>query len=84
MDDKYGWISQLTNSTAGPHNVFSVITVGLSEFISQGFILWVVVTVVKCHIPVDKYIYIYMDYITDPTCIIIHLQAWIFGNVILK
>ncbi|XP_028425726.1 clusterin-like protein 1 [Perca flavescens] len=27
MDDKYGWVSQLSNSTDGPHNIFSVITV---------------------------------------------------------
>ncbi|XP_040922242.1 clusterin-like protein 1 [Toxotes jaculatrix] len=27
MDDKYGWVSQLSNSTAGPHNIFSVIGV---------------------------------------------------------
>ncbi|XP_023284239.1 clusterin-like protein 1 [Seriola lalandi dorsalis] len=27
MDDKYGWVSQLSNSTAGPHDIFSVITV---------------------------------------------------------
>ncbi|XP_078136362.1 clusterin-like protein 1 [Sander vitreus] len=27
MDDKYGWVSQLSNSTAGPHNIFSVISV---------------------------------------------------------
>ncbi|XP_034718518.1 clusterin-like protein 1 isoform X1 [Etheostoma cragini] len=27
MDDKYGWVSQLSNSTAGPHNIFRVITV---------------------------------------------------------
>uniref|UniRef100_A0A8D0AJN9 Clusterin C-terminal domain-containing protein n=1 Tax=Sander lucioperca TaxID=283035 RepID=A0A8D0AJN9_SANLU len=30
MDDKYGWVSQLSNSTAGPHNIFSVITVCLN------------------------------------------------------
>ncbi|KAL7373290.1 hypothetical protein ABVT39_003098 [Epinephelus coioides] len=27
MDDKYGWVSQLSSSTAGPHSIFSVITV---------------------------------------------------------
>ncbi|XP_029313904.1 clusterin-like protein 1 [Cottoperca gobio] len=27
MEDKYGWVSQLSNSTAGPHNTFCVITV---------------------------------------------------------
>ncbi|XP_062297397.1 clusterin-like protein 1 [Scomber scombrus] len=27
MDDKYGWVSQLSNSTVGPNNIFSVITV---------------------------------------------------------
>lgn len=27
MDDKYGWVSQLSNSTVGPRNIFSVITV---------------------------------------------------------
>ncbi|XP_038585902.1 clusterin-like protein 1 [Micropterus salmoides] len=27
MDDKYGWVSQLSSSTAGPHDIFSVITV---------------------------------------------------------
>ncbi|XP_029385404.1 clusterin-like protein 1 [Echeneis naucrates] len=27
MDDKYGWVSQLSNNTAGPHNFFSVIAV---------------------------------------------------------
>ncbi|KAM9337173.1 clusterin-like protein 1 [Symphorus nematophorus] len=26
MDDKYGWVSQLSNSTVGPHNIFSVLT----------------------------------------------------------
>nr|CBN82071.1 Clusterin-like protein 1 [Dicentrarchus labrax] len=31
MDDKYGWLSQLSNSTAGPHNIFSVITVNPHE-----------------------------------------------------
>ncbi|XP_033494946.1 clusterin-like protein 1 [Epinephelus lanceolatus] len=27
MDDKYGWVSQLSSSTAGSHSIFSVITV---------------------------------------------------------
>ncbi|XP_042337588.1 clusterin-like protein 1 [Plectropomus leopardus] len=27
MNDKYGWVSQLSNSSASPHNIFSVITV---------------------------------------------------------
>ncbi|XP_030253602.1 clusterin-like protein 1 isoform X2 [Sparus aurata] len=27
MGDKYGWVSQLSNSTVGPHAIFSVITV---------------------------------------------------------
>lgn len=27
VDDKYGWVSQLSNSTVGPHNIFSLITV---------------------------------------------------------
>ncbi|XP_071768220.2 clusterin-like protein 1 [Centroberyx gerrardi] len=27
MDDKYGWVSQLSNSTLDPHNIFNLITV---------------------------------------------------------
>uniref|UniRef100_A0A4W6CH59 Clusterin n=1 Tax=Lates calcarifer TaxID=8187 RepID=A0A4W6CH59_LATCA len=29
MDDKYGWVSQLSNRTVGPQNIFNVITVCL-------------------------------------------------------
>ncbi|XP_071341051.1 clusterin-like protein 1 isoform X2 [Trachinotus anak] len=31
MDDKYGWVSQLSDSTASPHNIFNVITVNPPE-----------------------------------------------------
>ncbi|KAM7390307.1 hypothetical protein PAMA_008467 [Pampus argenteus] len=31
VDDKYGWISPLSGSTVGPHNVFSVITVNSQQ-----------------------------------------------------
>ncbi|XP_028289342.1 clusterin-like protein 1 [Parambassis ranga] len=31
MDDKYGWVSQLSNRTVSPHNIFHVITVNLEH-----------------------------------------------------
>ncbi|XP_070709521.1 clusterin-like protein 1 [Pempheris klunzingeri] len=30
-DDKYGWVSRLSNSTVGPHSIFSVITVNRQQ-----------------------------------------------------
>lgn len=37
MDDKYGWVSQLSNSTVSPNNIFHVITVGLLVFLRLDF-----------------------------------------------
>lgn len=31
MDDKYGWVSQLSNSTMDPNRIFSVVTVCLLQ-----------------------------------------------------
>nr|XP_046228101.1 clusterin-like protein 1 [Scatophagus argus] len=31
MDDKYGWVSKLSISTAGPHSIFSVITMNSQQ-----------------------------------------------------